>query len=528
MSLPLRESSGNPHVAGAGAFALVALFGCLCLATPGDKADPAPASASSAPAPTSPFADGPGAAEDDLVYLAQGSPVSGHILGESFGLWTAYGPIRLPAGALARIESAPAPAGMLILLTSNSNCLSGFPDQRELVIQTNPTNQVHVRIEKVSRALFRRGRNAESFLPRHEVVRLKSGDILSGKLLGAPFRIAAATGDFDLNLPDMSSIKFVSSSEPLARISMGAGHSIEGRWPGEDLELELDLGPTVRLYFKQIAEVVGQGAPPVARSEVLASQISPPLPVASIEDNQPPGTSPDDMVWIPPGRFVMGSPQEEAGRDLDEGPQTKVTFSRGLWMGRHEVTQGQYRALMGVNPSDRTDDPQRPVDKVTWREAMDYCERLTEQQAKAGALPAGFSYRLPTEAEWEYACRAGSTTRFSFGDDSDTRRLGDFAWFSDNSESMSHPVGLKKPNPWGLYDMHGNVLEWCLDAAASSLPGGNLTNYQALAEGSLRIARGGSWLYGAKASRSANRDNYGVTTRCSDVGFRVVLAPSAP
>lgn len=138
--------------------------------------------------------------------------------------------------------------------------------------------------------------------------------------------------------------------------------------------------------------------------------------------------------------------------------------------------------------------------------------------------PEGWEFRLPTEAEWEYACRAGTTTRFSYGEDKAELQLGDFGWFTRNSDSMTHPVGVKQPNAWGLYDMHGNVWEWCLDRWGGLLPGGSITNTPAAASGTLRGARGGSWLYEARSCRSANRDDYSAANKCGDLGMRVVLA----
>jgi formylglycine-generating enzyme required for sulfatase activity len=177
--------------------------------------------------------------------------------------------------------------------------------------------------------------------------------------------------------------------------------------------------------------------------------------------------------------------------------------------------------VISANPSNATGDPGLPVEKVSWYEAMEFCRKLTQLAETAGKLPPGYTYRLPTEAEWEYACRAGTLTPFSFGEANNDLQLGDYAWFTLNSDSMPHPVGGKRPNPWGLFDMHGNVWEWCLDRWEGTLPGGTVTNQPTVPNGPLRVARGGSWLYDAKACRSANRDDYGP----SNIGFRVVLAP---
>ncbi|MBI4325893.1 MAG: formylglycine-generating enzyme family protein, partial [Chloroflexi bacterium] len=180
--------------------------------------------------------------------------------------------------------------------------------------------------------------------------------------------------------------------------------------------------------------------------------------------------------WIPPGQFLMGSPAGEQDRESDEGPQTLVTLSRGFWIGQHEVTQGEYLAVMGSNPSRFTGDLSRPVEQVSWSEATNYCGKLTEQERAAGRLPGGWVYRLPTKAEWEYAARAGTTTRFSFGDDPGYTILGEYSWFAGNSGSSTHAVQSKRPNLRGLYDMQGNVWEWCWDRYVAWLPGGSLTD----------------------------------------------------
>jgi eukaryotic-like serine/threonine-protein kinase len=174
----------------------------------------------------------------------------------------------------------------------------------------------------------------------------------------------------------------------------------------------------------------------------------------------------DLMVWIPPGTFLIGSPEDEVDRSENEGPQTQVTLTQGFWMGKHEVTQGEYLAVVGSNPSyfngvqgetDYGTDLNRPVESVSWDDAVAYCAALTARERAAGRAPMSYAYRLPTEAEWEYACRAGTTTRFSYGDDPGYTHLRDYAWYEGNSERQTHPVGQKLPNPWGLYDMHGNV-----------------------------------------------------------------------
>ncbi len=237
--------------------------------------------------------------------------------------------------------------------------------------------------------------------------------------------------------------------------------------------------------------------------------------------------APTNTVFIPPGTFRMGSPTNEVDRDVKEGPQTAVTISRGCWMARYEVTQGEYLAVMGSNPSYFTGDPNRPVEQVTWYNATNYCADLTQRERLAGRVATNAIYRLPTEAEWEYACRGWTSTRFSYGDDIGYTNLANYAWSVDNSGETTHPVGQKLPNPWGLYDMHGNVWEWCQDWYGA-YPGGIAVDPRGPATGSLRVIRGGGWSGNAGYCRSAFRYFNWPGGRDDFIGFRVVLAPGKP
>src|SRR5499427_5883775 len=160
-----------------------------------------------------------------------------------------------------------------------------------------------------------------------------------------------------------------------------------------------------------------------------------------------------------------------------------VTLTHDFLLSKYEVTQGEFMALMGRNPSHFQGDTNRPVEKLSFFDAVAYCQELTRRERQAGHLPAGYEYRLPSEAEWEYACRAGTTNFFSFGDFA--TNAGEYAWTLENSDGTSHPVGQKRPNPWGLYDMHGNVWEWCQDWWADNLPGGIVVDQQGPGAGSL-------------------------------------------
>ncbi|MBM3880382.1 MAG: formylglycine-generating enzyme family protein [Verrucomicrobia bacterium] len=202
-----------------------------------------------------------------------------------------------------------------------------------------------------------------------------------------------------------------------------------------------------------------------------------------------------------------------------------VTLTRDFWIGKYEVTQAEYAALMGHNPSHFTGDSNCPVEKLTCFEAEAYCVALSARERQAGRLPAGYEYRLPSEAEWEYACRAGTTNRFSFGDDAQAADA--FAWTSENSEAKTHPVGQKSPNPWGLHDMHGNVWEWCRDWFAP-YPASPTVDPVGPANSKFKVFRGGGWNQEIDFARSGNRFMMSPSNGIHFVGFRLALGQSSP
>lgn len=234
------------------------------------------------------------------------------------------------------------------------------------------------------------------------------------------------------------------------------------------------------------------------------------------------------MVWIKPGTFIMGSRNDELGRGTNESPQTVVTITKGFWMGVHEVTQAEYLRAIGRNPSvfKVGDSMNRPVESVRWDDATNYCGMLTLFERAAGRLSSGWLYRLPTEAEWEYCCRAGArTTRFGYGDDTGATALSNYAWFIDNSSNMTHSVEQKWANAWGIMDMHGNVAEWCQDWLGT-YQGGRVQDPQGPDTGDPyeRVVRGGIWSTVAFNCRSAIRRGVAPAGYGSEIGFRIVLA----
>ncbi len=227
-----------------------------------------------------------------------------------------------------------------------------------------------------------------------------------------------------------------------------------------------------------------------------------------------------EFAWIPAGEFLMGSPAGEEGRDDDESPQHRVTLSKGFWIGKTEVTQAQWEKVMGNNPANFKG-ANLPVEMVSWNDCQEFVKQLNlklETGRQLLPLASNLKASLPTEAQWEYACRAGTKTRFNTGDtDADLARAG---WYGSNSDSKTHAVGEKEANTWGLYDMHGNVWEWCQDGKRSYTAE---AQQDPEAAGSSRVFRGGGWISGAQGCRSAARASIDLVYRNRDLGFRVVV-----
>ena len=217
------------------------------------------------------------------------------------------------------------------------------------------------------------------------------------------------------------------------------------------------------------------------------------------------------MLWIAPGTFLMSSTH-------GAGDDTQVTLTRGYWLGQTEVAQAQWQAVIeNVPVPSFFKGSVRPVERVAWDTAMIFCGKLTERERAAGRLPAGYEYTLPTEAQWEYACRAGTTGKYA-------GELDAMAWYEANGGSATHPVAQKQPNAWGLYDMHGNVQEWCADWYGG-YAGGHVSDPMGAAAGQFRVLRGGGWNGPAGVCRSAFRNWTTGSVTQNNLGFRLALAP---
>lgn len=280
---------------------------------------------------------------------------------------------------------------------------------------------------------------------------------------------------------------------------------------------------------------------PSSESNWIIQQISSTRVEPSPGQDSPASTNPAsapflELIWIKPGSFMMGSPENEKDRRSNEGPQTEVVLTYEFWAGKFEVTCGQYKGVIGKpdpfwNPFQESCEDQMPLPNVCWNQAMAFCKKLTELEMACGAVPHGYEFRLPTEAEWEYVCRAGTTTRFSFGDDPDSDQWLHEGWIrmSPNA-SFPHWVGTRQPNPWGVYHMHDNVRELCLDSYGNHYPGGRLVNPMGAFRPDWVTVRGGSQGLDLESCRSAFRQVRQKRANERDVrvlpyGFRIVLGP---
>jgi formylglycine-generating enzyme required for sulfatase activity len=220
-----------------------------------------------------------------------------------------------------------------------------------------------------------------------------------------------------------------------------------------------------------------------------------------------------DMLWCKPGTFMMGSSEGEKDRRKDE-TQHEVTLTQGFYLGKYEVTQEQWEKVMGENPSYHKG-AALPVEKVSWDDAMQFCQKLTVMEKTAGRLPEGWVFTLPTEAQWEFACRAGTTTAYFFGDVITPKQAN-----YERNVGKTTPVGTYPANAWGFHDMHGNVIEWCRDWYGD-YPDGSVSDPQGPSDGSKRVYRGGVWSNGSRGMRSADRGGFTPDTGAS--GFRLSL-----
>jgi formylglycine-generating enzyme required for sulfatase activity len=366
-----------------------------------------------------------------------------------------------------------------------------------------------VRVPVAQIKTVRLEKDATAVIPTHGTVfELHSGDVIVGEA-SEPFNLAIVALGGTLEVPATALVSFAEE-----RFILQDGTAFKGRLTQEILSVKTRFGvlqlPSTALKAIRVVQDTAPGGTPgtTERASKTASGGSPPgTPAAA--GNTWRNSLGIEFVLVPAGTFMMGS---DNGGD-DEKPVHEAYISKPFYLGKYEVTQGQWQAIMGNNPSRFRGDANLPVEQITWEDVQAFISKLNVRENR-------ITYRLPTEAEWEYAARAGTTADYSFGDD--PRLLGEYAWYAENAERRTHPVGQKKANAWGLHDMHGNVWEWVQDWYSKPYAAGTVTDPQGPAAGAIRVYRGGSWITHARNCRVSYRNDQAPGGRVVYVGFRLL------
>jgi len=457
------------------------------------------------------LADGPpvgGQARELQFELADGTVITGRIDVEAITIRTPDGKVRkVPTADLRELRvglndrpgapEAPArPVGLKSSVRTGKSALVGTITVKQFRI-TGPYGRIAVKLEDLYR--IRPGSQATSGKPGRRVIELRDKTRIKGMVIGQPLRVRTRCGTIVVPFDRIRKATFSSATDGKSvRVQCWNFDRITGALrPGTTISLKTDKG-RVDLPVEKIAAVL---APRLDLDLGKGVKMK--------------------LVLVPAGKFVMGSPKTDGGRDDDEGPQREVTISGPFYMGIYEVTQAQWRAVMGAGPWDgryAQSGAGNAASYISWDDASKFCRTLSKKTHRKVALP--------TEAQWEYACRAGGRTAYCFGDNAG--KLGDYAWNHFNGMAMGEQyaqvAGQKKPNAWGLYDVHGNVWEWCRDWYDSEYytKAKNVDPENTRKTG-FRVLRGGSFV-NTRYCRSANRDGYGPAGRYFHIGFRVLVS----
>ncbi len=473
--------------------------------------------------------------KEDVIYFRNKDVLRGRVTNETVTIATQYGALKIPIRLCAGLSFEGARANTEAVVTVNFNRITGIITDRVITFRIGSSGaEIPVRKEKVRFLLLQRTANENDFLeknPNADLFLMANGDLLSGEAAERKITIATDYAKVPVGFDEMVDVQMQGGDNITAIINKKNKDILRGTLDTDELTIDLDIGVQVPVIYKDKfarffvdrarAEAPAQfGVQQPAGGESDGVRVPPFDGAKAVTLKLAEGVE-MKLVLIPAGKFLMGSPLNEEGRDADEGPQKTVTITRPFYMGVHEVTQAQYSAIMGANPS-QFKEWTHPVEQVSWNDAADFCKKLSETTGQA--------VRLPTEAEWEYACRAGTRTPFHTGDTIST----DQANYDGNEtygggrkgvyRQKTVPVGSFAPNAWGLYDMHGNVWEWCSDWYAGEYTNAVETDPQGPKTGESRVLRGGSWLYNPRYCRSATRNWDAPGTRNFIIGFRVVVS----
>jgi formylglycine-generating enzyme required for sulfatase activity len=467
-------------------------------------------------------------AKEDVVYFRNKDLLRGEVLNQTLTISTQYGQLTIPVRRCAGLSFEGARANTEAVVTVNFNRITGIVNDRVIHFKIGSSGEtIPIRKEKVRFVLLQRTPEETGFLAKagkSDLFFMANGDILTGEAAERKIVVRTEYAEVPVAFEEMKEVKMQGGENVTAVIAKANGDSMRGTLGTDEISLSLDIGVRMDKIYKdkfgaiyvdqattQAPILFGFKQPLAGESEgILAGVGDLSGEKALILDLGNRVTM--KLALIPSGKFLMGSRKDENGRSDDEGPQREVTISKPFYMGVFEVTQEQYEQVMGQNPS-RFKDAAKPVEMVSWEDADKFCKKLSEKTGRPVALP--------TEAQWEYAGRAGSKTRFCFGDDE--KQLTDYARYGQSGDAGTAAVGGRKPNAWGLHDIHGNVWEWCADWYTSSYANAQEKDPAGPAKGTYRVLRGGGWANTPLDCRSAIRYRYTPDYRIGDLGFRVAV-----
>ncbi len=465
---------------------------------------------------------------EDVVYFRSEDVLQGQVLNEKVNVATPYGTLSLPLRRCAGLSFEATRANTEAVVTVNFNRVTGIVTDHVFRFRIGSSGaEVPLRKETIAFIVLKKTLGETDILQgqgQPDLFVMANGDLLTGKAVEQTVELRTDYAKVPVSFSEIKEVRLLGDRDITAIVTKVKGDPVRGTWETNELSLKLEIGPDLPAVYKdQFAKIFVGRARELAPAQFgiqppVPGDVDPALLVGMVSVNEPAITldlgnkAIMKLALIPAGKFLMGSAGDEAGRDEDEGPQREVIISKPFYLAVHEVTQGQYEAVMGSNPS-KFVDAAKPVESVSWDDAVEFCKRLARRTHQA--------VTLPTEAQREYACRAGLKTRFGFGEDE--RQLSTFARYGQGAEAGTAAVGSKKPSAWGLFDLHGNVWEWCGDWYASSYVNAATQDPPGPLSGQWRVLRGGSWVNTWEACRCAARNKSAPDVRYNGIGFRVVV-----
>ncbi len=463
----------------------------------------------------------------DIIYLTNGDVLKGEITTESFSIRTSYAHITIPTENIANISMEDQIMNMETIVAINGSRFSGFIDAQTITLKISSGYSIPIRREKISHISFQIREDEEGKIVNTQFIKLKNGNYFTGTVQNPDIVVATTYADIPVSINEVVSIKLIGGENPLTKILMKNEDTIQGILETEDIEIVLDIGPTVKVYKDRIDEIyLEKGYLPVGIS--IDGTYYSEIKMGNIDS--------DKYVFVQGGTFQMGS----ANGESDEKQVHKVTLDYNFIIGKYEVTFDEYDEYCEETGKSKPKDGnwgrgKRPVIYVRWNDTIEYCNWLSEKEN----LPAAYDengklldangdityditevvgYRLPTEAEWEYAAQGGNKTQnYKYSGSNDINTV---AWYDGNSGNKTHEIGTNIANELGIFDMSGNVYEWCNDWY------GNYSNTDELnpvgsLSGSNRVLRGGSWFVNANYCDVAYRYSFTPSYSNSSQGFRV-------